>query len=166
MLLILARLIFLFLLVTLLYLQIQCSLLFILLCEEYKKTHKLPARQQDREKKLRVRASRASELGKFSQLYVPNLLFLSVFELVLNEFCLHNITCLSVTLLHLYMQCSFHFIYHSWHGTMISQTTGKHLYKRDNLCCMLESSASEEEFLHSKPANNFIILVVRKICCR
>ena len=42
------------------------------------------------------------------------------------EFCLHNMTCLSVTLLQLYIQCSFPFIYYSWHGTIhASQTTGK-----------------------------------------
>ena len=43
-----------------------------------------------------------------------------------SEFCLHNMTCLSFTLLHLYIQCSFPFIYYSWHGTInTSQTTGK-----------------------------------------
>ena len=56
-------------------------------------------------------------------------------------------THLSVTWLHLYiyMQCIFPFIYYSWHGTINSQTTGKHL-QRDNLCCIRASRASEENF--------------------
>ena len=54
-------------------------------------------------RKLRVGANRASELGKFSHLYVPKLVFLSMFELVIEwRLCQQIImTCLSVTLLHL-----------------------------------------------------------------
>ena len=75
------------------------------------------------------------------------------------EFCLHNMTCFSVTLLHLYIQCSFPFICYSWHGTInASQTTGKTSTSRSS---MYASEQSERgaffAFLHSKPANSFII---------
>ena len=49
---------------------------------------------------------RANELGNYSHLYLPKLLFLSMFGWYTYEFCLHNMTCVSVTLLHLYIQCT------------------------------------------------------------
>ena len=80
------------------------------------------------------------------------------------EFCRHNMTCLSVILLHLYNKCSFPFIYYLWHGTNIRLTT----YRQNThieiiYICMHASEQSERgkcfPFLHSKPTISVIILV-------
>ena len=107
--------------------------------------------------------SRATELGKCWHLYVPKLISFSVW-IGTYEFCLHNITCFAVILcyIRLYMQCSFPFIYYSWHGTMISQTTGKHLYSEIIfvVCERAERARKMFVLLHSKPAISFIILLL------
>ena len=59
---------------------------------------------------IRVRANRANELGQFSHLYTfQNSYFFQCLSWCLR-ILLNIVTCLSVTLLHLYIQCSFPFI--------------------------------------------------------
>ena len=75
-----------------------------------------------------------SQLGNCSQFYFPKLLFLSMFELVLtNLVCIiwHVCLKLSVTLLHLYIPCSFPFIYYSWHGTINASPAKKRGYSTE-----------------------------------
>ena len=59
----------------------------------------IPITKHQHRENLRVRANRASELGNF-HIY-PKLEFLSMFELVITNLSADNITCLSVTLMHL-----------------------------------------------------------------
>ena len=78
--------------------------------------------QATEKRKHRDNLHRVSELGEVMHLQVPQLLFLWVFKLVFTNFaCILWPVCLLDYMF--FIQCSFPFIYYSWHCTINSQTT-------------------------------------------